>query len=93
MHAPRAQGSCHFKDVWKLKWYAAYPDTLSGFSGSCGKCFEVQCVKKSFKDGYGQWLERGSACRDDRKRVVVKITDSCPCVHATHTATSAGQCT
>lgn len=41
-----------------------------------GKCFEVQCVKKDFKDGYGTYLSRSSACKDENKRVVVKITDS-----------------
>lgn len=29
-----AQGSCHYKDVYSMKWYAAYPDTMDGFSGS-----------------------------------------------------------
>lgn len=28
------QGSCHYKDVYSMKWYAAYPDTLDGFAGS-----------------------------------------------------------
>lgn len=59
---------------------------LHGFSGKIdlvclllccsGKCFEVQCVKKDFKDGYGAYLSRSSACKDESKRVVVKITDS-----------------
>lgn len=41
----------------------------------CRKCFEVQCVKKDFHDGYGQHLSRWFACKNEHKRVVVKITD------------------
>lgn len=32
--AATLQGSCHYKDVYSMKWYAAYPDTLDGFAGS-----------------------------------------------------------
>lgn len=32
-------------------------------------------MKKDFKDGYGAYLSRSSACKDENKRVVVKITD------------------
>lgn len=39
------------------------------------KCFAVSCIKKDFRDGYGEWLQRWNACRDENKRVVVKITD------------------
>jgi hypothetical protein len=42
-----------------------------------GKCFEVMCVKRDFKDGYGEHLSRWYACKDENKRVVVKITDRC----------------
>jgi hypothetical protein len=35
------------------------------------------CVKRDFKDGYGEHLSRWYACKDENKRVVVKITDRC----------------
>jgi hypothetical protein len=34
------------------------------------------CTKKDFRDGYGEWMSRWFACKDENKRVVVKITDS-----------------
>lgn len=41
-------------------------------------------MNKQFHDGYGQPVERGNACYDENKKVVVKIIDSCPCVHANY---------
>jgi hypothetical protein len=68
------QGSCHFKtDIPAM--YAAWPDTLAGFEGSCGRCLEVACVNKDFTDRYGGQLERSSACYDEARTVVVKIVD------------------
>lgn len=29
------QGSCHYSDVYKIKYYAAYPDTMQGVE-ACG---------------------------------------------------------
>lgn len=74
------QGSCHFgKDIPDM--YAAWPDTMRGFKGSCGRCIEVACVGKNFTDNYGGLLERSSSCHDTTRTVVVKIVDSCPCIH------------
>jgi len=55
--------------------YAAWPDTLDGFKGSCGKCLEVACENKDFFDNYGGWQQRSSACYDTSRTVVVKIVD------------------
>ncbi|WIA30234.1 hypothetical protein OEZ86_000325 [Tetradesmus obliquus] len=74
------QGACqYFNNI--PEWYAAWPDTMEGFSGSCGKCVEVACVDQDFSDGYGQKISRKGMCYDEGKSVVVKITDACPCVH------------
>jgi Lytic transglycolase len=43
------------------------------------KCKEVKCKNINFKDGYGQTLERSSACFDPSASLVVTITDTCPC--------------
>ena len=57
--------------------YAAWPDTMDGFSGSCGRCVEVACVNKDFADSFGQWQQRSNACYDESRTVVVKIVDRC----------------
>lgn len=46
------------------------------YSGSCGTCKEVRCKDMSFKDGYGETLDRNSACYDPSASVVVTITDT-----------------
>lgn len=43
------------------------------------KCYLVQCLPSTFKDGYGATLDRKGACYDTNKGVVIKITDACPC--------------
>lgn len=55
--------------------YAAWPDTLEGFAGSCGVCLEVACVGADFGDNYGGWLQRSGACYDEAATVTVKIVD------------------
>lgn len=47
----------------------------------CSKCKEVKCRRSKFSDGYGQWLDRSSACYNDYASVVVMITDTCPCIY------------
>jgi hypothetical protein len=44
----------------------------------------VRCVNANFKDGFGQDVARSTACFDEGKAVVIKIIDSCPCVHANY---------
>jgi hypothetical protein len=54
-------------------------DANPGFQGSCGRCYEIACNPTSFKDNYGEYIDRGSVCYDSSASVVVMITDSCPC--------------
>eukprot|EP01026_Neomeris_dumetosa_P009360 TRINITY_DN13142_c0_g1_i5.p1 TRINITY_DN13142_c0_g1~~TRINITY_DN13142_c0_g1_i5.p1 ORF type:complete len:129 (-),score=3.12 TRINITY_DN13142_c0_g1_i5:10-396(-) len=56
---------------------AALADVHPEYSGSCGRCYEVQCNPTFFKDGYGQSLDRSNVCRDPSASVVVTITDTC----------------
>jgi hypothetical protein len=46
----------------------------------CRTCFEMQCAPVTFDDNYGSTLDRTAACKGGGS-VVVRITDSCPCVH------------
>lgn len=39
---------------------------------------QVRCDASSFKDGYGQSMDRASVCNDVSASVVVKVTDTCP---------------
>eukprot|EP01025_Chloroclados_australasicus_P009372 TRINITY_DN1359_c0_g1_i1.p1 TRINITY_DN1359_c0_g1~~TRINITY_DN1359_c0_g1_i1.p1 ORF type:complete len:446 (-),score=39.41 TRINITY_DN1359_c0_g1_i1:1167-2372(-) len=63
---------------------AALADVHPEYSGSCGRCYEVQCNPTYFTDGYGQSLDRVNVCRDSSTSVVVTITDTCPCIYATN---------
>ena len=82
------QGSCEYYNLdfhkgtgWDI---VALSDTAPDYSGSCGKCYEVQCVSAKFTDGYGAELDRTSTCRDGGKgerTVIVTVTDTCPCVY------------
>eukprot|EP01025_Chloroclados_australasicus_P038218 TRINITY_DN391_c0_g1_i2.p1 TRINITY_DN391_c0_g1~~TRINITY_DN391_c0_g1_i2.p1 ORF type:complete len:394 (-),score=45.76 TRINITY_DN391_c0_g1_i2:1786-2967(-) len=63
---------------------AALADVMPEYSGSCGRCYEVQCNPTYFTDGYGQTLDRVNVCRDPSASVVVTVTDTCPCVYATN---------
>eukprot|EP01025_Chloroclados_australasicus_P038219 TRINITY_DN391_c0_g2_i1.p1 TRINITY_DN391_c0_g2~~TRINITY_DN391_c0_g2_i1.p1 ORF type:complete len:427 (-),score=42.61 TRINITY_DN391_c0_g2_i1:1719-2912(-) len=63
---------------------AALADVHPEYSGSCGRCYEVQCNPTYFTDGYGQTLDRINVCRDSGASVVVTITDTCPCIYATN---------
>lgn len=68
-------GSCGFGAGIPSNLVAALSDADPEHSGSCGACFEVECVPGSVRDGYGESLERGGACKAGRK-VVVKVTDT-----------------
>ncbi|KXZ55513.1 hypothetical protein GPECTOR_2g1062 [Gonium pectorale] len=57
---------------------AALADVDPEYSGSCGRCYEVQCNPSAFSDGYGNYLDRNSACYNGAT-VTVTITDTCPC--------------
>lgn len=77
------KGSCMFGYLdyrratgWDV---VAISDVAQDYRGSCGKCKEVKCKNMSFKDGYGQWLDRSSVCFDESSSVVVMVTDTCPC--------------
>ncbi|KXZ55514.1 hypothetical protein GPECTOR_2g1063 [Gonium pectorale] len=56
----------------------ALSDQAGDFAGSCGRCYEVQCNPSAFSDGYGNYLDRNSGCKDSTS-VIVTVTDSCPC--------------
>lgn len=79
------EGSCMYYNLdpnvgtgWDI---AALSDRDPAFAGSCGSCYEVACRPAKFKDAFGQYLDRESACKDPSKTVVVRITDSCPCYY------------
>ncbi|GBF90955.1 hypothetical protein Rsub_03810 [Raphidocelis subcapitata] len=74
------QGSCRYGTKIP-SMYAAWPDVQEGFGASCGRCLEVACIDSTFNDGYGKYMDRSSACYDQKRSVVVKIVDSCPCIH------------
>ncbi|KAG2491251.1 hypothetical protein HYH03_010458 [Edaphochlamys debaryana] len=57
------------------------PDVSPNYADSCGTCYEVQCNPSTFTDGYGQQLDRNSACRDSGASLVFRVTDTCPCVY------------
>ncbi|GLC40805.1 Expansin-A20 [Pleodorina starrii] len=77
------QGSCMYGPlpnsmVSTGRNIAALSDADWDFSGSCGRCYEVQCNPGSFTDGYGNYIDRSGACYQGTS-VIVTITDSCPC--------------
>ena len=62
----------------KTGWdVVAISDTAPDYQGSCGKCKEIKCKPMSFRDGYGETLDRNSACYDPSASVVVMVTDTC----------------
>jgi hypothetical protein len=77
------KGSCGFGYQWPDIYpgfdVAAIADASPEFAGSCGRCYEVRCRAASFSDGYGQYIDRSSGCKDPSKTVVVKAVDNCPC--------------
>ena len=62
---PQPQGSCMLGAATPDS-YAAWPDTMAGYQGSCGTCLEVACANKDFTDAYGNRLQRSSACASAR---------------------------
>jgi hypothetical protein len=45
------------------------------------RCYEVACVPGAFSDGYGNSLNRHGACKGEGSTVIVRVTDTCPCVY------------
>ncbi|KAF5841716.1 RlpA-like double-psi beta-barrel-protein domain-containing protein-containing protein [Dunaliella salina] len=77
------EGSCLYwyldKNVGTGWDIAALSDHNYDFDGSCGNCYEVKCSNMGFRDGNGEYIDRTSACYDESKSVVVRVTDACPC--------------
>ena len=42
-------------------------------------CIEVQCRDAAFSDGYGNSIDRSSACYNSAQSLVLRVTDNCPC--------------
>ena len=42
-------------------------------------CIEVACRDASFSDGYGNSIDRTSACYNSAQSLVLRVTDNCPC--------------
>ncbi|GMH41672.1 hypothetical protein BSKO_09582 [Bryopsis sp. KO-2023] len=82
------KGSCGYGQLDPNKgtgWdIAAMPDGHYEYSGSCGRCYEVKCKPSTFRDNYGNTLDRNGACRDANKVLKVTITDTCPCHYETN---------
>jgi hypothetical protein len=55
-------------------------------------CYEIKCVHKSFKDGYGETINRDGVCRDTDASVVVRTTDTCPCQYPGNYASNKRWC-
>lgn len=45
----------------------------------CRVCVEVMCADAGFTDGYGQYMDRTSACYNTQTSLTLRITDACPC--------------
>ncbi len=45
----------------------------------CRVCIEVQCRDAAFSDGYGNSIDRSSACYNSAQSLVLRVTDNCPC--------------
>lgn len=77
------KGSCGYGYIWPNEgtgWdVTALPDAHPGYSGSCGRCYEVRCKDTDFTDKFGNKLFRKGVCYDPEASVVVRTTDSCPC--------------
>ncbi|KAI8469423.1 MAG: RlpA-like double-psi beta-barrel-protein domain-containing protein-containing protein [Monoraphidium minutum] len=77
------QGSCQFGALQAGSGtgldIGALSDSDPEYSGSCGRCYEVQCVNEDVTDGYGETLGRTGSCKDESAAVVITITDTCPC--------------
>lgn len=45
------------------------------------KCYEIRCDPKSFRDNYGEGIDRSKSgvCRNPGASVVFTVTDVCPC--------------
>lgn len=77
------RGSCQYGLIDPCKgtgWdVAALSDVYWGYSGSCGRCYEIACEDKDLSDGYGNYLRRTGVCRDKDASVIVTVVDTCPC--------------
>jgi len=81
-------GSCGFGHIGKGEAcgnncldITALSDTNPRYPRSCGRCYEIGCVKSTFTDGYGQIMDRSKDCIDPDATLVVRVTDTCPCVY------------
>ena len=91
------KGSCGFKyqrpDVYPGVDVAALSDAHpSEYLNSCGRCYEVKCAPLEVTDGYGQTIDRQSACYNSSQSVVVKIVDSCDCIYPSNSYSNRRWC-
>lgn len=90
------EGSCKFgwldRNVMTGWNIAAISDRAPDIQGSCGKCKEVRCKPGGFSDGYGQYIDRTTACYNNYQSVVVMVTDRCDCVYPGNYASNKRWC-
>ena len=68
-------GSLPYGNNGQGYFVAAMPDGDPNYSGACGRCYEVACENKAFKDGYGNEIDRSQdhVCIDETKSIIVKM--------------------
>jgi hypothetical protein len=59
----------------------ALSDASPDYPNSCGTCYAVACRRAVVEDGFGEKLDRQDTCVDESRRVIVTVTDTCPCVY------------
>ena len=73
------RGSCEYGYIDEQRFPGTHVAALD-FPGHavpfCGACFEVKCDPSSFRDNYGEALERSNVCHDTGASLVVRITDT-----------------
>lgn len=60
---------------------AAFADSMPEYPNSCGTCYEVACKSAHVKDSNGKTLDRTATCHDEKRTVIVMISDTCPCYY------------
>lgn len=59
------------------RYFAAWPDNDGSM---CGKCLEVSCAPRPVTNLFGErYTHTVDQCRDPNKKIILLITDSCPC--------------
>ena len=59
-----------------------HPQTTSAaLPAVCSRCVEARCRNVAITDGFGEQLDRSTACYDETKTVIATIADACPCQH------------